>query len=207
VGQGIVESLARPGGNATGFSIFELSVLGKMLEMLKQIAPNIQRVGLVSGVENQSTPFYLHSHETIAGSLKLLPLAASVQNSSTDIESVIGPLAREPDSGMLLPPDIRTNFRRELIIRLAAEHRIPAVYAYRSFVGAGGLVSYGVEQADLYRRYRRAATYVDRVLRGARPADLPVQAPVKFEFAINMRTATALGLTVPPSLLADEVIE
>jgi putative ABC transport system substrate-binding protein len=209
VGQGFVESLARPGGNITGFTHFEPTMGGKWLEMLKEIAPKIARVGLLYNPESASrgagSGNYLQSFETVASALGVIPTASPIRDDA-EIERTIVTFAREANGGLLVPPDIFNTVHRDRIITLAAQYRLPVIYPYRYYVANGGLLSYGVDPSDLYRR---AASYVDRILRGAQPADLPVQAPSKFELVINMKTAKALGRAVPPSLLAraDEVIE
>jgi len=205
VAQGFVASWARPGGNTTGFTLFEFSVLSKMLETLKQIAPNITRLAVIFHSDNPESIISLRLLETAAPSFAVKPIPAPVRDRA-EIERAIETLALEPDTGLLLPPDIFTAIHRELIVALAARHRVPAVYSGRGSVAVGGLVSYGVDGIDIYRR---AAGYIDRILRGEKPADLPVQAPTKFELVINLKTAKTLGLDVPLSLqqLADEVIE
>jgi ABC-type uncharacterized transport system substrate-binding protein len=206
VGQGLVESLARPGGNATGFSLFEFSIIGKLLELLKQVAPNITRVALVSGADNVSNSFHLRSLEIAAAAIAIQPISLPIPNDDAAIERLIDNFAQQPHGGMILPPDVITTAHRDLIVALAARHRLPAVYASPYMVTNGGLLAYGVNSADLYRQ---AASYVDRILKGEKPTDLPVQAPTKFETVINLKTAKALGLNVPAQLLAtaDKVIE
>ena len=205
VGQGFVASLARPGGNATGFTFLEFSVIGKLLEVLKQIAPSVARVALPFNPDTLSNVPFLRWVQTAAPSLAIELITAPIR-STGELEAALAQLAREPRSGLVFLPDPFTNFHRDLIVGLAARHRLPAAYTQRPFVTAGGLLSYGVEITDLYRR---AASYVDRILNGEKPADLPVQQPTKYELVINLKTAKALGLEVPPSLLAraDEVIE
>ena len=205
VGQGFVESLARPGGNITGFSMFEFSLMGKLLETLKQIAPSIARVAVIFHPDNVSAPGHFRSLEAAAPSFAVAPIMASARDAA-EITHAINAVAREPNGALLLPPDVTTIVHRELITELAMRHRLPAIYAYRTYVVSGGLMSYGADVPDLYRR---SASYVDRVLRGEKPGELPVQAPTKFELVINLKTAKALGLEVPPMLLAraDEVIE
>jgi putative tryptophan/tyrosine transport system substrate-binding protein len=206
VGSGFVASLPRPGGNITGLMLFEASVTGKWLAMLKEIAPRLERVALVTNPK--TAPFYnyyLRAAESLSSSLGIKVVPDLVENIA-DIERTIEAFARTPNGGLLLPTDIYTNVHRDLIIALAAQYSLPAVYFSRVFVAAGGLMSYGVDFVDMSRQ---AASYVDRILRGDNPADLPVQAATKFETTINLKTAKALGLTVPPGLLvaADEVIE
>jgi putative ABC transport system substrate-binding protein len=205
VGQGFIASLARPGGNATGLTFFEFSVVGKMLEVLKQIAPGISRVALASNPDNLSDLPFLRAIEaaapTLATELIKVPLRGAAE-----IEPALATIARQGGNGLMCLPDPLTNAHRDLIVGLAARYRLPAIYFQRAFVAAGGLVSYGVDVTDLFRR---AAPYVDRILKGAKPADLPVQQPTKFELAINLKAAKGLGLDVPQTLLAtaDEVIE
>jgi ABC-type uncharacterized transport system substrate-binding protein len=205
VGQGLVETLARPGGNVTGFSLFDFSFGSKWLEALKLVAPEITRVGVLFNPETRSFIPYMQSIEAMASSFRVEPIKLEVRNTG-EIEAAVSDLGRRSASGLLLIPDPFTNAHRELIVRLVASHRLAAVYWHRAFPTEGGLMSYGVDVADLYRR---AATYVDKILTGAKPADLPVQQPTKFELVINLKTAKALGLSVPPTLLAraDEVIE
>jgi putative ABC transport system substrate-binding protein len=207
IGSGFVVSLAQPGGNITGFLLFEASITGKWLAMLRDIAPNLARALLVI---NPKTAvyynFYLPAARAAASSLGIELVLAPIENAPANIERSFEAFARAPNSGLILLPDTNTTLHRDLIIRLAAQHRLPAVYTDRLFVVAGGLMCYGTDRAD---QFRQAASYVDRILRGAKPADLPVQAPTKYETVINLKTAKALGLTVPPALLvaADEVIE
>jgi putative ABC transport system substrate-binding protein len=205
IGPGFVASLARPGGNLTGVISFEASITGKWLAMLKEIAPGLARVALVGNSKTSSFDYFKQAGEATAPSLGIELLPNQVETAA-DIERVIDGLARLPNGGLVLPPDSTTIVHRDLVIALAARHRLPAVYAFRAFVTAGGLMSYSI---DFVERYRQAASYVDRILRGANPADLPVQAPTKFETVVNLKTAKAIGLTVPPGLLvaADEVIE
>ena len=205
IGQGLVASLARPGGNATGFSFFEPALADKMLELLKEIAPALTVVALPFNPDNHANDVFFPLLDAAAPRFGWQLHRKPVRNSG-EIEVAIGEVAREPGSGLLFLPDPLTVFHRELIVTLAARYRLPAIYALRSFAEAGGLVTYGVDGFDLYRR---APTYVDRILRGAKPADLPVQQPTKFELVINLKTAKALGLTPSSGLLsiADEVIE
>jgi putative ABC transport system substrate-binding protein len=205
VGQGFVERLPRPGGNMTGFTIFEVSLVGKLLEALTQVAPDIARVALVHSPTNSNAADYWRSLEALAPRFNVKPVAAPVRDAD-EIERTFAALTGEKNSGLLVPPDAVTTAQRRLIIALAARYRLPAVYPLRFFVTSGGLMSYGVDNLDLYRR---AASYVDRIFRGENPGELPVQAPTKFELAINLKTARALGLEVPTPLLAraDEVIE
>ena len=205
IGQGFVTSLARPGGNATGFTFFEFSVVGKVLETLKQIAPGVVRVGLPFNPDTLSNVPFLRVIEAAAQLLAVELIKAPVRNAG-EIAAAIAEIAREPGAGLMFLPDPFTIFHRELIVGLAARHRLPAGYVQRPFVTAGGLMSYGVDVIDIYRR---AAPYVDRILKGAKPAEMPVQQPTKFELVINLKTAKALGLEISPTLLAraDEVIE
>jgi putative tryptophan/tyrosine transport system substrate-binding protein len=205
IGSGFVASLARPGGNFTGLLQYEEGISGKWLAMLKEIAPCLARAALLANPKTTAYDYFLRAAEAAAPSLAIELVPKPVETAG-DIERAIESVARAPNGGLLLPPDTTTVLHRDLIIALAARHRLPAVYPFRVFVAAGGLMSYGTEQVDMFRQ---AASYVDRILRGAKPADLPVQAPTKFETAVNLKTAKALGLTVPPGLLvaADEVIE
>jgi putative tryptophan/tyrosine transport system substrate-binding protein len=204
VSAGVVQSLARPGGNLTGFTTFEPSIATKWLELVKWVAPNITRVAYLFN-PNTAPLFYARAVETAAPLLSLNPFAAEVHNAA-EMESVIEQVARESNSALIVLPDLFTATNRQSIIALAAHHRLPAVYPFRYFVASGGLMSYGIEMLDTYRQ---AASYVDRILKGERPSDLSVQQPSKFEFVINPKAAKALGLEVPPSVLAraDEVIE
>jgi putative ABC transport system substrate-binding protein len=205
IGSGFIASLARPGGNLTGVLHYEGTITGKWLAMLKEIAPRLTRAALLGNPKTSGYDYFLRSAQAMAPALAI-DLVPSLVENAADIERAIDSFARVPNSGLVLPPDTTTIAHRDLIIALAARHRLPAVYALRVFVAAGGLMSYGTDQVDLFRQ---AASYVDRILRGARPADLPVQTPTRYETTINLKTATALGLTMPPGLLvaADEVIE
>jgi putative tryptophan/tyrosine transport system substrate-binding protein len=205
VAAGFVASLARPGGNATGLLLYEQSITGKWLAMLREIAPRMQRAALVGDPRTPTYDFFRQPAEEIASSLAI-ELVPSPVGTAADIERVIESFARTPDGGLFLPPNNITFSHRDLIVALAARHRLPAVYAFRIFVANGGLMSYGIDEPGLWRQ---AASYVDRILRGAKPADLPVQAPTKYETIVNLKAAKALGLDVPTSLLvrADEVIE
>lgn len=205
VGQHFVASLARPGGNATGFSDFEPSMGGKWLEFLKEIAPQTVRAALPYNPRTATfAAALIPSFEAAARSKGIEPLPTPVSD-VVELEALVGRLAGPPGGGLVMPPDASFAPHRARIIE-AVRHRLPAIFVNRYFVRAGALLSYG---NDVFDQYRRAASYVDRVLKGERPADLPVQAPVKFELAINLKTAKALGLVVPPSLLvrADEVID
>jgi putative ABC transport system substrate-binding protein len=206
IGQGFVASLARPGGNITGFTNFEPAMASKWLEMLKEIAPGVARVALMFNPD--TAPFagmFWQPVEHAAPSFDVKPIQAPVRDVG-EIERAIEALARDGNGGLIVLSDTSTTNHRDLIIALAARHRLPTVYPFRFFAANGGLMSYGSDTADVYRR---AASYVDRILKGEKPGDLPVQAPVKFELVINLKTAKALGLDVPLHLQqrADEVIE
>ena len=205
VGAGFVASLARPSGNSTGFTPFEYSIGGKWLELLKEIAPSVTRVAVVRDAAQVSGGAQLGAIQTVAPSLgvELRPVG---MRDAGEIESGVSAFARDPNGGLIATAGRLSVIHQDLIVRLAARHRLPTIYYYRYFVTAGGLASYGPDPHD---QYRRAAGYVDRILRGEKPSDLPVQAPTKYELAINLKTAKALGLNVPPTLLAraDEVIE
>ena len=206
VGTGVVASVARPGGNATGFTAFEYSLAGKWLEMLKEIAPAVRRFALVFNPE--TAPYarsYLSFIETAAPAFGVSPSVASVRTIG-EMETAIEAQAREPGGALVVLPDTFTFTNRDKLIVLAARYQLPAIYSFRAQAIDGGLVSYGPVTSDLYRR---AASYVDRILKGEKPGDLPVQAPTRYELVINLKTAKTLGLDVPPMLLAraDEVIE
>jgi putative tryptophan/tyrosine transport system substrate-binding protein len=204
VASGVVASVAHPGGNITGFTGFDPPMVGKWMELIKEIAPRIVRVAAIFNPDTH-TGAYWHTLQTVAPPLALEVTRAPVHDAA-EIERAIDALAHEQNGGLLVLPDTFTIVHRRPIVALTAQHRVPAVYPYRFFVTGGGLVSYGIDIVDLYRR---GAAYVDRILKGEKPADLPVQAPTKFELVINFKTAKALGLEVPPALLAraDEVIE
>lgn len=206
VGQGLVASFKEPGGNLTGITNFEFSIGSKWLETLKEIAPHVVRVGLVFNPDTAPfAPLFVRSIEVTAASFVMASTLAAARNAA-ELERAIEASAREPNGGLVVLPDVSTVNHRNEIIALAARHRLPTIYPYRFFAASGGLVSYGSDVADVYRR---AASYVDRILRGAKPANLPVEAPTRFELVINLKTAQALGLDVPPRLvaLADDVIE
>jgi len=205
VGSGIVESLARPGGNATGFALPEYSTSGKYLELLKEIAPQTTRAAVTRDPGNIAGAAQFAAIQTVASSLGMELRPVDVRDAD-EIERAITAFAGQPNGGLIVTASAPAQTHRDLLIGLAARHRLPAVYAYHFFVADGGLISYGVDTID---QYQRAAGYVDRILKGEKPADLPVQAPVKFELTINLKTAKALGLTVPQSILtrADNVIE
>jgi len=202
-----VTSLAHPGGNATGLTNFEQAMGGKWLELLREVAPGIKRVRVLFNPSTAiySPAAYSRSIEAAATSLGVESIAGPVHD-STEIEGMIKDFANDPMSGLIALPDIFISVHRELIVALTNRYRVPAVYPYRYFATSGGLMSYGIDTVELYRQ---AASYVDRILRGANPGDLPVQAPTKFELVINLKTAKELGLDVPLHLqqLADEVIE
>jgi len=206
-GTGIIPSLARPGGNVTGFAGLEPTISAKWLELLKGIAPRIARVALVFNpdVSPERGAYFSSAAMAAAQSFAVEPIATPVHNAA-EIEGAITALASEPGGSLIVMPDATTNSHSELIIRLAARYRLPAIYQFRYFVAAGGLISYGYDPLDLFRR---AASYVDRILRGEKPADLAVQRPDKFELVINLKTAKALGLEVPEKLLAlaDQIVE
>ena len=205
VASGIVPRLDRPGGNITGFATFEASLGGKWLELLSEIAPGLKRVAIMFNPDTAPVSTFMPSFETAARSLKVAPITAPV-HSDVEIETAIIALGREPGGGLVVMPDAFTVVHRAPIISAAARNNVPAVYSVSDFARDGGLLSYGPDSVDIFRR---AATYVDRILRGAKPGDLPVQFPTKFEMVVNLKTAKALGLTVPQSILlrADEVIE
>ena len=206
VAQGFVASLARPGGNTTGFTNLEPSVGGKWVELLKDIAPRVTRVAVMFNPASTSIAAqFVDSVEEAAVKFGLETVEARV-HAFAEIEAVLTRLGSAPGVGLILPPDTFTGFHHKAIVELAARYRLPAIYPFGYFAAAGGLVSYGPDVTD---QFRRAATYVDRIFRGEMPGDLPVQQPTKFEFVINLRAAKALGLTVPDKLVvaADEVIE
>src|SRR5262249_1901124 len=200
-----IASLAQPGGNLTGLMLFEASIAGKWLSMLKEIAPDLTRAAFLANPKTTPYDYFVRAAETVAPSLEVAIMRSPV-DSAADIERSIESLAQAPHSGLVLLPDTTTLFHRDLVIALAAQHRLPAVYAFSSIVGAGGLMSYSV---DFVESSRQVTSYVDRILKGEKPAELPVQAPTKYETVVNLKTAKALGLTVPPSLLvrADRVVD
>ncbi len=206
VGSGFVASLPRPGGNTTGFINIEASLGGKWAELLKEVSPDVRHAAILFNPD--TAPYYAYYVEPFAAAARALgiePIVSPV-HSGEDIERVVDPLAAKTNVSLVVLPDVFTGDNLDLIISLAARNHIPAVYPYRYMVSAGGLISYGIDQEDLYRR---AAAYVDRVLKGVKPADLPDQLPTKFEMAVNLKTAKALGLTLPATLIgrADEVVE
>jgi putative ABC transport system substrate-binding protein len=206
VGSGFVASLARPGGNITGFTPAEFSMGGKLLEVLREVAPSVTQVAILLPAELAPQVGMLRAIEAVAPALGVQATSADVHDAA-EIERAIGAFARNSNGGLIVLSSPATNVHRELIVALAARHRLPAVYPYRYFVAEGGLISYGID--DLSDLWRRAASYVDRILKGEKAGDLPVQQPTKFELVINLKTAKALGLTIPPGVLAraDEVIE
>jgi putative ABC transport system substrate-binding protein len=207
VGSGFVPNLARPGGNITGFMNFEFSMGGKWLELLREIAPGVKRIALIFNPKTAPAggTHFIRSIEAAAPSFAVAVIAEP-QNTAAEIEVALASIAREPDGGFVVMPEAFTTTHSDLIISLAARYRLPGIYPFQFFTRGGGLLSYGVDSADLFRR---AASYIDRILRGEKPGDLPVQGPTKFELIINLRTAKALGLAVPPKLVgqAEEVIE
>ena len=206
IGSGFIASLAHPGGNVTGIIQYEPGIAGKWLAMLKEIAPNLARVALLANPKGTAYEYFLRNATAAASSLGIEIISSPVDNVA-DIERSIGSLARQDNGGLLCPPETFITAHRNLVIALAAKYRLPAVYPWRQFVtDDGGLMSYGIDLVDVYQQ---SASYIDRILRGANPADLPVQSPTKYETALNLKTAKALGFSVPASLLvrADEVIE
>jgi putative tryptophan/tyrosine transport system substrate-binding protein len=205
VGLGFVDNMARPGGNITGFSAFEYGTSGKWLELLKQVATGVTRAAVVRDPAILSGAGQFAAVASVGPALGVDIVPVNVSDPG-ELENTLAAFARSPNGGVVVTGSAFAVMRRDLIIKLAAQHRLPAVYYERAFVVAGGLISYGPDFVDLYRR---AASYVDRILKGEKPADLPVQAPTKYELVINLKTAKALGLTVPETLLAraDEVID
>jgi putative tryptophan/tyrosine transport system substrate-binding protein len=204
--QGFVSSLAHPGGNITGFAFIDFQMVGKWLEMLKEAAPSVTRAALMFSPDTSPHYYvYLRSFEAEPRSVAVEVTAAPVRDTA-EIEETIAKLGREPGGGLIVAPDAFTNVHHELIMKLAQQHKLPTVYTFRTYVAEGALMSYG---PDAFDNFRRSASYVDRILKGAKPADLPVQQPTKFELAINLKTAKAVGLQIPDRLLAlaDEVIE
>jgi len=205
VGAGVISSLARPGENITGLLLYEDGITGKWLGMLKEISPSLARAALLANPKGFTYDYFLRSSKAIAPALGIELVPAPVEN-DVDIERRVEALARAPNGSLFVPPDSTTVQHRDLVIALAARYRLPAVYAFRYFATAGGLMSYSI---DILEQHRQAASYVDRILRGANPAELPVQAPTKYQTVVNLKTAKMLGFDVPPTLLvrADEVIE
>ena len=203
VGQGFVASLARPGGNITGFTFVDSPMIGKWLEILKECAPGTRRIALM--FNPHTAPYYPHFMHELGGALSV-ELSPTPVHDEAEIEAAVTALVREPAGGLMVAPDPFINTRRWLIMALAQRHRLPAIYGFRQYVTEGALISYGPNTADIVRR---SAAYVDRILKGEKPADLPVQQPTKFDLVINLKTAKALGLEVPWFLQqrADEVIE
>jgi putative ABC transport system substrate-binding protein len=205
VGAGFVSSLARPGGNATGFLMFEYGLAAKWLDLIKEMAPSVTRVAVLRDPSIASGIGQFGAIQSAAPSLRMETSPINVRDTG-EIERGIADFARAPNGGLIVTSSPEASYHRDLIVTLAARHRLPAVYASRYLVADGGLISYG---PDIIDQFRRAAGYVDRILKGEKPADLPVQAPTKYELSVNLKTAKALGLTVPDTLLAraDEVIE
>jgi putative tryptophan/tyrosine transport system substrate-binding protein len=205
IASGAAESLARPGGNVTGFSLIEFSMFGKMLEILKKLAPAISRVGMMYNPDNPVGAAYFRSFEMIAGQLPVQPINLPIHDIA-DVERAIASLAGQPNSGVLCPPDLTISSLRTQVLALLARHRVPAIFTLSVFIAAGGLVSYGPDRLVMFRQ---SASYVARILRGEKPGDLPFQQPTIYRLVINLKTAKSLGLTVPDTLLAaaDEVIE
>ena len=205
VGAGYVASLARPGGNATGFMSYEYSLSGKWLELLKEIAPGVTRVAVLRDAALSIGPAQFGVLQAVAPSLRVEVSPINTRDAG-EMERAIAAFAGSPNGGLVVTASLMTLSHHNLIITLAARHKLPAVYPYRHVVAAGGLISYGADYTD---HYRRAAGYVDRILKGEKPADLPVQAPTKYELVVNLKTARAVGLEIPSSVLAraDEVIE
>jgi putative ABC transport system substrate-binding protein len=205
VGAGFVDSLSRPGGNATGFTAWEYGFAGKWLELLKEIAPGVTRAAVIRDPAITAGIGMLGAIQSAAPALGVEVSPINVRDAS-DMERALGAFARSGNGGLIVTASALAFAHRDLIVALATRHKLPAVYFSRTFVPAGGLASYG---PDIIDQYQRAATYVDRILRGEKPADLPVQAPTKYELVINLKTAKAIGLDVPATLLAlaDEVIE
>src|SRR5262245_53948016 len=205
VGAGFVNSLARPGGNVTGFLGFEYGMAAKRLELLKEVAPRTTRVAMIRDFTTAAGAGMFGAIQAVAPSVGV-ELSPIDMRDAGEIEHAVTAFARSPNGGLIVTGGPLAALHRDLILKVAARHKLPAVYTQRAFVAAGGLISYGPDPVD---QYRRAASYVDRILKGEKPADLPVQAPTKYELVINLKTAKALGLEVPPTLLAraDEVIE
>ena len=206
IGSGFVASLARPGGNLTGLLYYEASIVSKWLSMLKEMAPRLTRAALLANPRTAPYDYFLRTAEATAPSLAIEIVASRVENTA-DVENAFESVARVPDGGLVIPPDSTMLRNRNLIVALAARYRLPSVYYDRSFVTAGGLMSYCL--ADPGELFQQAASYIDRILRGEKPGEIPVQAPTKYSTVVNIKTAKALGIAVPPSLMvaADEVIE
>jgi putative tryptophan/tyrosine transport system substrate-binding protein len=205
VGEGFIKSLAQPGGNITGFTSFEYPLSAKWLELLMEIAPDVRHVAAINHSQNVTGAGYLRALES-AASAAGVELVATHARHLAEMEQAIEAIARQPRGGLIVLPSPLGLVNREMIVKLAARHRLPAMYPFRYYVASGGLISYGVDTAEVFRR---SASYIDRILKGEKPAALPVQQPTKFDLVINLRAAKALGLTIPPTLLAraDEVIE
>jgi len=205
LGSGFIESLSRPGGNATGFLMFEYSLAGKWLELLKEIAPNVTRAAVLRDPAIAAGTGQFAVIQSVAPSRGVEVIPLNMRNAA-EIERAVGSFARSGNDGLIVTAGVAALTARELIPSLAAKHKLPAIYPARDFVKSGGLISYA---ADFIDQYRNTASYVDRILRGEKPADMPVQAPTKYELVVNLKTAKALGLTVPASVLAraDQVIE
>jgi len=205
IGSGFVASLVHPAGNLTGLLLYEEGITGKWLAMLKEVAPRLARAAFIANPKTSPYDYFLRATQAMARPLAIEIVPSAVEN-GPDIERSIESFVRLPNGRLVLPPDTTTVVHRDLIIALAARHRLPAVYSAGFWSAAGGLMSYGTDQVDMFRQ---VASYVDTILRGASPAELPVQAPTKYETVLNLKTAKALGVTVPPGLLvaADEVIE
>ncbi|HLX18186.1 MAG TPA: ABC transporter substrate-binding protein [Bradyrhizobium sp.] len=206
VASGLVRSLAQPGGNITGFTAVESAIGGKWVELLKEIAPRVERLLLLFDPRNPTSKFHVPTIEAAASSILALPVTTAPVHSVAEVESAIGAFSSKPNGGLIALPSPFVRANSAVVIALAAKYELPAIYGVRTFVSGGGLMSYG---SDWGEQYRQAASYVDRILKGARPSELAVQLPTKFELAINLKTAKTLGLDVPLHLqqLADEIIE
>jgi ABC-type uncharacterized transport system substrate-binding protein len=205
VGNGLVASLAHPGGNITGFANFEYAIAGKWLELLRELVPQISRVAVIMNPDNSGHPGYLRMVETAASAASIAVTTAEARDAA-DIERTVNAFAPGPDASLIVLPDVVTVAHRGLIFSLAAHYRSPAIYPYPFFANDGGLIAYGINGTDIYRR---AASYIDRILKGAKPGDLPIQEPTQLEMVVNLKTAKAMGLAIPESFLlrADQVIE
>jgi putative tryptophan/tyrosine transport system substrate-binding protein len=205
VGEGFIKSLAQPGGNITGFTSLEYPLSGKWLEVLKEIAPNVRRVGAINQAENVTGVGYLRALESAAQTIGMQLVAAHVRDAA-EIEQAIAALASQPNGGLIILPSPLAQDNREMIVKLTVQHRLPAMYPFRYFVVSGGLMSYGVDTVEVFRR---STSYIDRILKGEKPPALPVQQPTKFELVVNLKAAKAIGLDVPWFLQqrAEEVIE
>jgi putative ABC transport system substrate-binding protein len=205
IGSGLVPNLARPGGNITGFTVFEYGMAGKWIEIIKEAAPSVSRIGLLHNPTNPAVAGFFPEFKTAAQSLAV-PLTVLAARDAEEIDGEFSAFTQQPNGGVIVLPDPFTSAHREMIIKLAARQRVPTIYPFNLFAKAGGLISYG---PDIINLFQRAGSYVDRILKGKAPGDLPVEQPIKYELIVNLKTANALGLTVPPTLLAraDEVIE